>query len=200
MKETFSKEESFTIITKMINQAKNEYSDKGDGWLLWGWLLFIASASSAIFEQIDLSSYVRWVWNGMGLIVIIYFLYKLVLKKNTHTVKTYVEEMLKRFGFGFMFSVIVTIIATSIKGDGFAFGYFFILYAFWMFIHGSTLRYNPLIIGAVINWAAAILIFITHDFKYIMIISAIAVAFGYLVPGYMLRNQYKNLSKNKHGV
>jgi hypothetical protein len=50
-----------------------------------------------------------------------------------------------------------------------------------------------LIIGAVVNWIAAISMFVIHDFKYDMMISAIAVIAGFLIPGYMLqaRNRKK---------
>jgi hypothetical protein len=192
--ENFSTQESFDVIAKMISQAKNEYSCNGEGWLLWGWLLFLASASSAILSQMDQGKYIPWIWDAMGIIVVLYFIYGLISKK-IKKVKTYVEEMLNKFAIGFFLSLIATIIATSIKGDSFAFGYFFILYAFWMFINGSAIRFKPLIIGAFINWAAAISIFIIKDFKSAMIISAVAIAAGYLIPGYMLRNQNKKITK-----
>lgn len=205
MEEKFSQQESLNIIEQMIKTAKNEHREKGEGWLLWGWLLFIASAASALLVQINLSKYIGWVWAGMSLLTLISFLWNL-RAKQTQVVKTYVEELLEKFSTGFLISLFAVIIATSIvanfnKADSgqsiaFAFGYFFILYAFWMYIHGSAIRFRPLIIGAVVNWIAAISIFIVKDFKYAMIISAIAIAVGYLIPGYMLRNQYKKSHKS----
>jgi Flp pilus assembly protein TadB len=193
--------ESLAIIEQMINTAKNEHREKGEGWLLWGWLLFVSSLLSAVLIQINKSQFVGWVWTGMTVIVIFAFIYELVTKKKK-IVKTYVEELLEKFSTGFLISLLTIITATSIianfnKGRNhadniaFAFGYFFILYAFWMYIHGSAIRFRPLIIGAAVNWVAAITIFLIKDFKYVMIISAIAVLIGYLIPGYLLRNQYK---------
>lgn len=205
MEETFSKQESLKIIEQMIKTAKNEHREKGEGWLLWGWLLFIASTLSAVLVQVRLSGYIGWVWAAMGLLTFISFLWELRAKK-TQAVKTYVEELLEKFSTGFSISLFAIIAATSIAANvnkddsgqsiAFAFGYFFILYAFWMYIHGSAIRFKPLIIGAIVNWAAAIAIFIVKDFKYAMIISAIAVAVGYLIPGYMLRNLYKKSHKS----
>lgn len=204
MEETFSKQESLNIIEQMIKTAKNEHKEKGEGWLLWGWLLFIASTASAVMVQVNLSRYIGGVWMTMTLVVIISFIWESRSKK-TQVVKTYIEELLKKFSTGFLISLLAIITATSIAGNGkgdsgqniaFAFGYFFILYAFWMYIHGSAIRFKPLIIGAYVNWAAAIAIFIIKDFKYAMIISAIAVAVGYLIPGYILRNQYKKSNKS----
>ncbi len=190
MEETFSKEDSLSLITKMINQAKNENSEKGEGWLLWGWLLFIASISSAIFMHFKLGSYLPWIWNGMGITVLIYFIYGVSLKK-TAPVKTYINEMLDKFSIGFFISLITIIICSAIANNSFAFGYYFILYAFWMYIYGSAIKFKPLIFGAFVNWAAAIVIFLVDDFKYGMIVSSVAVLIGYLIPGYMLRTQYK---------
>ena len=204
MEDTFSKQDSLNIIEQMIKTAKNEHREKGEGWLLWGWLLFVASCASAILVQFNLSDYVGWVWMAMALLTLIAFLWELKGKK-TQVVKTYVEELLEKFSTGFLISLFAIIAATSLVSSGkedsgrsiaFAFGYFFILYAFWMYIHGSAIRFKPLIIGAFVNWAAAIAIFIIKDFKYAMIISAVAVAVGYLIPGYLLRNQYKKSLKS----
>lgn len=201
MEEQFSKTESLRVIEQMISAAKNDHRENGQGWLWWGWLLFAASILSALLVQINQGQYVGWVWTAMTLVVIIVFILESRAKK-THIVKTYIEELLEKFSTGFMISLLAIITANSIVANyndnddrgqsiAFAFGYFYILYAFWMYIHGSAIRFKPLKVGAYVNWAAAIAIFIVKDFKYAMLISAFAVAVGFLIPGYMLRNQYK---------
>jgi hypothetical protein len=195
MEENFSREEGFNLIAKMISQVKNEYRDKGEGWLLWGWLLFIASSASAVLKFLDQDRIIQYLWNGMGIMVLIYFIYRST-RKRIVKVKTYVEEMLDKFGAGFFLSLMTMIIASSIANNGLGFGYYFILYAFWMYVYGSAIKFKPLIFGAYVSWAASILIFIVADFKYSMIISAIAVLLGYLIPGYMLRNQYHKTNKS----
>lgn len=205
MEEDFSKTESLRLIEQMISAAKNDHRESGQEWLLWGWLLFSASLLSALLVQINQPQYIGWIWTAMTLSVIICFIWE-SRKKKTVVVKTYIGELLEKFSTGFLISLLTIITATTIVANinkdnsgqslAFAFGYFFILYAFWMYIHGSAIRFNPLIIGAFVNWAGAIAIFIVKDFKYAMIISAIAVAVGYLIPGYILRNQYKKSLKN----
>jgi hypothetical protein len=200
MEEQFSKTESLRIIEQMISAAKNDHRENGHGWLWWGWLLFAASILSALLVQFGQAEYVGWVWSGMTIVVIIAFIWE-ARGRKTEVVKTYIEELLDKFSAGFMISLLVIITANTIianyndddKGQSvaFAFGYFYILYAFWMYIHGSAIRFRPLKVGAYVNWAAAIAIFIVKDFKYAMLISAFAVAVGFLIPGYMLRNQYK---------
>lgn len=209
MEEDFSKTDSLRLIEQMISAAKNDHRDSGHGWLWWGWLLFAASILSALFVQIRETQYIGWVWAIMSLIVIISFILESRTKK-TQVVRTYIEELLDKFSAGFLISLLALITANTIvanftdddKGQNlaFAFGYFYILYAFWMYIHGSAIRFKPLKVGAYVNWAAAIAIFIVKDFKYAMLISAFAVAVGFLIPGYMLRNQYKKSLTGKHGV
>jgi len=60
-----SEQESLQIIQQMIQAAKQEQKDDGKGWIIWGWLLFLAS----IFTFCNLK--MKWVstyffWNLFG--------------------------------------------------------------------------------------------------------------------------------------
>ncbi|WP_315818243.1 hypothetical protein [Paraflavitalea speifideaquila] len=90
--------------------------------------------------------------------------------------------------------------AIYMSNSSFSFGYFYVLYAFWMFIHGSAIRFKPLIVGAWVNWAAALAIFWVKDFKYDMMISALAVLVGYLIPGYMLRAEFRKKMQSSERI
>jgi Flp pilus assembly protein TadB len=184
-------EESFRIIQQMIEVAKDEQHDRGDGWLIWGWILFSVSVLSAIFMKTGLGRYIGTAWT-VALVVglVIYFLGHLVVKKKTKLTKTYVKDILDRIGTGFFISLFVLVAASFLTNSISAFGYYYVLYAFWMFIYGSVLKFRPLIYGAVINWIAAISIFMIKDFFFIMVISAVAILLGYIIPGYLLRAEY----------
>jgi Flp pilus assembly protein TadB len=183
-------QESLGIISQMIRVARDEHRESGDGWLIWGWLLFAASVLSAVFSYLEMGRYIAWVWSVMlitGLVLNIFF-----HMNRRKKVNTYVQDLIDRIGIGFFISLFAIIAASFLsRNHNFSFGYYYILYAFWMYIHGSALHFKPLLVGAVINWVAAVAIFIITDFKYDMIVSAIAVSAGYLVPGYMLRSEYK---------
>ena len=119
-------------------------------------------------------------------------IYNVVRKKKVIGTRTYVDEMLYLFDIGFAISIMVIIVSINISvSPNEGFGYFLMAYAFLMLIQGGAIRFRPLFIGAVINWAGAIAIFINKDFKYDMLITAIAVFIGYIIPGLMLRSQYK---------
>lgn len=65
------------------------------------------------------------------------------------------------------------------------------IYAFLMLIQGGAMKFKPLMIGAAVNWIGAIAIFLNQDFKYDMLITAAAVFIGYIIPGLLLRLQFK---------
>ncbi|AXY76201.1 hypothetical protein D3H65_20380 [Paraflavitalea soli] len=189
-----SGEESLLLIRQMIQVAKDEHREKGDGWLIWGWLLFVASVASAVMSYVKLGRYVGWVWLGMLAVGLIVYAIGHLLHQRKEKVQTYVQELLNKIERGFFISLFTIVASVYISNSNFNFGYFYILYAFWMFIHGSAIRFRPLIIGAWVNWAAAIAIFLIKDFQYDMMISALAVLVGYLIPGYMLRAEFRKKS------
>jgi Flp pilus assembly protein TadB len=193
-----TEKESLDIIQQMIQVAKEDHRETGEGWLIWGWLLFVTSLGSVLFSYTGLERYIGLLWWGMliaGFLVgVLTYLWE---RKKNINVRTYVQELLDRSAAGFFISLLIMIAASMMSRVNFAFGYYYILYAFWMFIHGSAIRFRPLIIGAVVNWAAAIAIFIIEDFKYDMMVSAVAVLAGYLIPGYMLRSKYRKKMERK---
>lgn len=186
--------ESLHLIQQMIQVAKDDHRENGEGWLIWGWLLFIASVISAVLVYLQIEGFFSWVWTGtlvVGLVLYIFFR----VKKKEENVKTYVQELLDRLGTGFFISLFAIVAASVINRHGFGFGYYYVLYALWMYVHGSAIRFRPLIIGAYVNWIAAVGIFLLNDFGQMMIVSAIAVLVGYLIPGYMLRAEYRKKMK-----
>ena len=194
--------ESLHLIQQMIRVAKEEFYENGDGWLTWGWLLFGASVTSMALDWTKNWEYIGLVWLGMLGIGLLIMLGSYLTGKSRRlargSAKTYVQEMLNRFSIGFFISLFVMIAATFMSqagNPGFTFGYYYVLYAFWMFIHGSALRFKPLIMGALVNWIAAIAIFKIEVFMYDMLVSAVAVLVGYLIPGYMLRAKYRKAKK-----
>jgi hypothetical protein len=187
--------ESLQIIQSMIQVAKEEHRESGAGWLIWGWLLFIASVVSAILMYIETERFIAWVWTGILVVGLIVYMIAHIMPLRKTKVKTYVGALLDKIGNGFFISLFIIIAASTISKAGFAFGYYYILYAFWMFIYGSALRFRPLIIGAYVNWAAALAIFLINDFMYDMIVSAIAILVGYLIPGYILRSEFNKKVK-----
>lgn len=187
--------ESMKIIQQMIGSARNTISDNGSGWLLWGSMIFLASITT-FFLMLYKVQPTFLAWNIFGGIAVILLALQLFRPKRK-TVRTYAGDVLKFVDYGFVACLFIIILSINILGNpNSGFGYLLMLYGFLMLVQGGALKFNPLIIGAIINWAGAIAIFINKDFKYDMLITAIAVFAGYIIPGILLRKA----NQGKHGV
>ena len=94
-----------------------------------------------------------------------------------------------------MFTVIFSINKAVSPNAGF--GYLLMIFAFLMLVKGGAVKSTSLMVGAVVNWAGAIAIFINTIFKYDMLIMAAAVLIGYIIPGLIMRAKYKKLNPGK---
>ena len=193
--QSLSKEKSLEIIQQMINQAKSNITDNGLGWLLWGTMIFAASLLTYFFIYTNADN-IFLGWNFFGIITIVLLSYEF-FKPKKKKVRTYVDDLLRLVDIGFticLFTVIFSInIAVSANAG---FGFFLMIFAFQMLLKGGAVKSRSLMIGAAVNWAGAIAMFINKDFKYDMLIMAGAVLIGYIIPGLLLWLQYKKLNNS----
>ena len=185
-----SNEKSLEIIHQMINQAKTKINDNGNEWILWGSLIFLASLSTYLFIEMDYR-YIFMGWNVIGVIVIIVLTYQLFRKKSK-AVRTYLDDLLRLFDIGFIICLFIIIFSINVGVNAnFGFGFLLMIYAFLMLIQGGAMKFRPLIIGAIANWIGCIAIFLNDEFKYDMLITCAAVFIGYIIPGIILKAQFK---------
>ena len=201
-KNQLSGTDSMKIIEQMIGRAKEEEKDNGLGWIVWGWMLFLASIINYLMIVIDApDKYI--VWDFFGLAGLLFFLYLLLIKpfmKAKIKVMTYTNELVNRIGIAFGISLFVMVFGNQRSGmnaSGLNFAYLLIIYGFWMYIHASAFRYNLLKAGAFVNWAGAIVIFIFYKElgKNILLVHAACVALGYLIPGHIAQKRFSMTTK-----
>jgi hypothetical protein len=185
-----SSEKSLEIIQQMIQKAKINFTDNGHGWLLWGTMIFLASLSTFFLMEFNYSN-VFLAWNIFGGIAIVLLAYGFI-KPRPSGVRSYVSEILWYVDIGFAVCLFIIIFSINVSvGPNNGFGYLLMIYAFIMLIQAGALKFKPLMFGAVINWVGAMAIFINSQVKYDMLITAAAVFMGYIIPGLILRAQYK---------
>lgn len=191
-----SKEKSMEIIHQMINQAKTNISDSGLSWLLWGSMIILASLSTFYFLHTGYP-HVFLGWNIFGIITIILLGYD-VFRPKKKKVRTYVDDLMKYVDIGFIISLFTIIVSINVAVTPNAgFGYFLMIFAFLMLVKGGAVKSRSLMLGAAVNWAGAIAIFLNKEFKYDMLIMAGAVLIGYIIPGILLWLQYKRSVSSK---
>jgi hypothetical protein len=188
--ESFSPEESLSVIRTMIEKTKTTVADKSFYFLLWGWLVFIGALGQYILAVIVRTDLNPVVWCIMFIGVIVSPIYGM-REKKTRTVKTYVDDGLRDIwtGIGVVQMLIVFIFMR--RGDWeHCYTIFILTYSIGCFLTGRLLRFAPLIRGAFFCWGLAVLTTFV-DVGTNMLLLAAAVLGSYIIPGYLLRANFK---------
>jgi hypothetical protein len=188
-----SEQESFRLIEQMISTAKKEQRDDGKGWIVWGWMIFLAS----VFTCINLHA--KWFspfffWNGFGFVAIAIGLFETIKHfffKKAESVRTYTKDIHQKLNTGFFISLLLIILSMNLGVDptkGFAL--LLGLYGFWILIYGTILNFRPSILGAYLTWAFAFASLFVKSFEYTMLLHAAAVLCGYIIPGHLANREF----------
>lgn len=177
----------------MIAKTRSSVADNSFFFLLWGWLVFIAALLQYVLYVIVRTEANGAAWSLMS----IGFVVSIVrgAKQKASPVRTYVDD-----GFANIWICIVIVQAliafAFFRRGGWenCYTFFILLYSVGCFLTGRLLKFAPLIWGAVTCWVLAILTTFV-DFQTNMLLIAAAVLFGYIVPGHLLRREYKMHSK-----
>ncbi|CAN5302212.1 hypothetical protein BH09BAC5_BH09BAC5_04090 [soil metagenome] len=183
--------ESLALISSMIKKTQGSLQDNGFYFLLWGWLVFVASVVQYVLLKLEMQEISGYTWAIlMPLGGVISAIKGWKEHKNNHT-KTYAGEMLKYVSFAFMISLMIVLVFLSIHaGWEIAYPMIMMVYGIWLFISGGVLKFKPLIIGGVINFACCIGGFYIHTYELILVLS-FAVLAGYIIPGHLLNSKFR---------
>jgi hypothetical protein len=181
-------EESILYIQQMITNAKTTMYDNSIHYLLWGWLSFIASLGNYFLLKTEVGQYSYLIWILLPLIGIPLSIYK--QKKNTDKTETHLGFFIKNLWTGFgITSAIMFVLIYLVNFQ--IIMMFLLLFGTALFITGATTKFKPIIVGAIFFWAGAICsAFIKSPFDQLLIY-AISIFAGYIVPGYILKYQYR---------
>jgi len=104
--DNITQEQSLAIIESMINKARNQFSENGFAYLLWGWVVLACSSSQFILQYFMHypKHYLVWMLTWVALIVQIIYSVK---KEKRKVVKTYTDEIA---GYVWMTFVIMLIL------------------------------------------------------------------------------------------
>lgn len=186
-----SPQESLALIHSMINKTKDSVADDSFYFLLWGWLVFVCCIAEFILKvyyQYPNHYVVWWCTPLAGILSGVYGARQSKKKK----VKSFVDEALDYLWIALGLSFITLLTINIINGQNWqtAFTYYILLYAIGTFVTGRLIRFTPLVIGGLINFALAIIsIKLNYDDQ--LLIGAAAIFISYIIPGHLLRMRYK---------
>jgi hypothetical protein len=188
--ETLTPEESLQVIRSMIERAKATVADKSFLFLLWGWLVFIGAIGQYVLKVIVRTELHPVVWNIMFIGFIVTAVY--ISRQRARLVRTYVDEGFRNIWI--VIGIVQLLIAFVFmrRGDWeHCYTIFILTYSIGCYLTGRLLRFPALVRGAVFCWILAILTTYVNEDTNILLLAA-AVLGGYIIPGYLLRKQYKH--------
>lgn len=184
-----SADKSLEIIQSMIATAKNNLTDDGFHFLLWGVLVIAASLGqyylAAVVEYEN--NFIPWMlMPAVGVPAALIYEWQ---KKKTEKVKTLFDSI---FGFLWMSAGITMflIIYISVKNGVPPVPFILSLVGLATFLSGNILKFKSLTIGGIIFWLAAFATTCVDPLSQLLI-NAGATFLGYIIPGILLWRNYK---------
>ena len=188
-----SEQQSLAIIESMINKAKNQFSENGFAYLLWGWVILFCSLSQFVLQNIVHYPRHYLVWMLTWVAFIIQMIYS-AKKNKKKVVKTYTDDII---GYVWISFVVMLVLAATLTGKALSPDRYYIthvvilvIYGMPTFLSGIILKFRPLVAGGICCWILSVAAhFVQHDFTVLLI--ALAVIAAWIIPGYLLRSKYR---------
>ncbi len=185
-----SAQESLRVIRETIDLAKHGFREDGFHFLLWGWLVAIASATDwylAVIQQYPRHS---MAWMIMVVIGVPVSLIREARLGKRRKEKNIVRKWYGLIWLGYGISMALAI-PMSVRMGLSPVPFILVLTGFATYMSGVLLKFNPLLLGAAVIWAGALWCMFLSKEQHLIVQAATAVL-GYLVPGYLLNSQSKN--------
>lgn len=183
-KENLSAQESLDIITSMIRQVKGNISYNSFYFLLWGWTIAICNLGVFVMIRFTMVEEPTMIFSLTIVSAIISMFYGARQSRKART-RTLLDSVNMWIWIGYAITVF-TIVAFGTKTNWQINPIVITMASVPTFVTGIMLRFKPLMIGGVLLWLSGIVLFIVpQDVQFL--VAAVAIAAGYLVPGYLLK-------------
>jgi hypothetical protein len=186
-------EESLQIIRRAILHSRKNLREGSFYYLLWGWVLLFASLSCyfVLWYFLKREMYQGLYWKSLATWIIplaigfiILWIYKARNKKQEQ-VCSHIDRYLAYLwtGAGVIFGLMAGISSVL---DFYPTPFILPVMGLATFVSGIMIRFNALIFGGVLFVLASVVSVFVPDI-YQLIVFAVSIVFGYLVPGYLLK-------------
>lgn len=185
-KNTLSPQQSLEIITSMVRQAQGNISKNSFYFLLWGWVITACNFGMYYFFKFtEYKAYAPMVWLLCIPASVITGVYASQQRKSPNPI-THLEKINMWLWIGLMLCIFPVWIFGA-KINWMINAVVFLPIGLCTFVSGTILRFKPLLAGGILLWVCSVLCFIVGPVEQYLV-GGIAMIFGYLVPGYRLRN------------
>lgn len=181
--------ESLSIIQSMVNKTQRQFSDDSFYYIMWGWLVLVASVAHFILLQMNVEQApIVWLLMPVGGIVSMVYGAKQSKKEKIKTyVGTYMSYLWSAMGIA-----MGVVLGMAFKiGVDVTYPLLILIYGIGTFVSGGLLKFRPLIIGGVICFALSIAAFFV-SFQFQLLFIATAMLVSYIIPGHLLKAKFNN--------
>ena len=180
-----SPQESLQLITDAIRSTKENIKENSFPFLLWGWLIASASFSFFLLHQYTSFQYYFLPFPILAIagviVTIIYYKHRNASSTITH-LTNFLSKMWIALGISFFAVVFINVSQNHVP-----FTYTLLIAAIGTLASGLVMRFNPLVIGGILFFIASIAsIYVADEYK--VLLHGVAIVFGYLIPGYLLKS------------
>ncbi len=183
-----SPQESLDLIQSMIGKARQRYTDNSFHFLLWGWIIIVAS--TAHFYLLEFTDYPNpayvWLLNFVG---VVGSSIKGFRDGKQKVVTNYSDKVYGWLWLALGISMFIIVL------NGFYLNwqlvpYILIMVGIGTFVSGAMMHFKLLQLGGIICWILCFIAFRVPE-SYQMLIMAGGMLLGYLVPGYIMKFKAK---------
>lgn len=172
------------MIVRAISRTKDDIRANGFYFLLWGWLIAVASFGSFALEFVD----THWHFLPFPILASIGFVTTFVhySKRRIVSTESYLTFFLSRMWavLGICFLLVVFI---NVRAGVPPFTYTLLVAGIGTLVSGWTMKFRPLVFGGVVFLVTCLAsVFVPMEYK--ALLHGMAIVTGYLVPGYLLKN------------
>lgn len=180
----FTASQSLDLISRMIREAQGRVQKNSFYFLLWGWVILLGNAGMFLLTQFNYPHpYLIWVITVPAWILSIA---RGVRQKRNAQTTTHFDRISSALWIS-LGVVILTVVAFGYKINFQINPTILLVSAIPTFTSGIILKFRALAIGGVVFWLSAIISFLVpREFQ--PLVGCAAIACGYLIPGYMLKN------------
>jgi hypothetical protein len=186
-------EESLQLITKTIASIKENYKKDNYYFILWGWMVTLASVSQFAmlrilismksYENLNLYSFLIW---GIIIAVGVFLQYYHRLRKESLDATGHMGKFFKILWQSSGIAIILAVLI-SIKLHVFPNPFVLTIAGLATLVSGRLINFKPLIFGGISFFVFAIAASFYNN-EYQLLIGAAAIIAGYIIPGYMLKH------------
>jgi hypothetical protein len=190
---TLSPEESLQLIEKFIANYRKNYRSDSFYFLMWGWIIALASVSHFVilrvlislgnYDLINLLSAVNWsLFVILGYILLFAHIKRKSMKDRARShLDRFITALWQTTGW-----VLFLIVLISLKLGQYPTPFVLSIVGLATYINGRIIQFNPLKWGGVLFFIFAVIsAFVVNEYQ--LLINAVAIILGYIIPGYMLR-------------